>query len=66
MFLGALEDFDKLPKASTKTENPKNDATTRETDEPLEVLGDDAWSQDFIKETADKLEKKLQTLMQNG
>ncbi|XP_044002917.1 peroxisomal biogenesis factor 19 isoform X2 [Aphidius gifuensis] len=62
----ALEDFDKLPKTISKTEKSKNDSTKKEGDEAGEAWTDETWSQDFLKDTADKLEKNLQNLMKNG
>lgn len=63
---GALEDFDKLPKTISKTEKSKNDSSKKEGDETEEAWTDETWSQDFLKDTADKLEKNLQNLMKNG
>lgn len=62
----ALEDFDKLPKTTSKKEKSQNDSSVKEAGESGEAWTDEAWSQDFLKDTADKLEKNLQNLIKNG
>ena len=63
--IGALEDFDKPPKTVVK-DDTKESTDLAESNLLEELESGKAWSEDFIKQTADQLEKSFEKVLQNG